>query len=55
MGTYTKFTTGVRIPYYCLYGAQNISALLIFWVMGTQVVQDAVSLVKNWNKKEEIE
>ena len=55
VGTFTKYTTGVRIPYYCLYGAQNLSALLIFWVMGTQVVQDTVSLIKNWNKKEEIE
>lgn len=50
--TYTKYTTGVRIPYFCLYGAQNVSALLTFVVMINQVVEDIKSLVKPSTTKE---
>ncbi len=44
-GTYKQYTVGVRIPYYCLYGAQNLSSLLIFWVVATQLVQEIKALV----------
>lgn len=50
--TYTKYTTGVRIPYFCLYGAQNVSAVLMFVVMINQVVEDIKTLVKTWKTKE---
>jgi len=38
-GTMNKLTSGVRIHYYWLYGAQAVSSALILWVMGTQTVQ----------------
>ena len=38
-GTMKKLTSGVRIHYYWLYGAQGVSALLIIWVMLTQTFQ----------------
>ncbi len=44
-GTYKQYTAGVRIPYYFLYGAQNLSALLIFWVVATQLVQEIKAIL----------
>lgn len=45
-GTMNKLTSGVRIHYYWLYGAQAVSALLICWEMLTQTVQDAIKMAK---------
>lgn len=52
MGTMNKLTSGVRIHYYWLYGAQSLSALLILWVMVTQTVQDVLQLVRGGSKEE---
>lgn len=46
MGTMNKLTSGVRIHYYWLYGAQALSALLILWVMAVQTVQDTMQLFR---------
>lgn len=45
-GTMNKMTSGVRIHYYWLYGAQAVSALLILWVMATQAVQNTIFAIK---------
>lgn len=45
-GTMNKMTSGVRIHYYWLYGAQALSALLILWVMATQAVQNILHAIK---------
>lgn len=59
-GTMNKMTSGVRIHYYWLYGAQAVSALLILWVMLTQAVQNTLHMIKgtpaaDFNKLPEME
>ncbi len=48
-GTMKKLTSGVRIHYYWLYGAQGVSALLILWVMLTQTF-DQLKILLGKNK-----
>ena len=55
MATYKKMTPGVVIPYYLLYGAQNVSAVLVFWVMGNQMVESIKELIHGWKTKGEVE
>lgn len=50
--TYSKYTSGLRIPYYCLYGGQNVASLLMFWVMAKQTVDDIKHLAKTWKSGE---
>lgn len=45
-GTMNKMTSGVRIHYYWLYGAQAVAAVLICWEMLTQMVQDVMILIE---------
>ncbi len=52
-GTFQKMTTGVRIPYYCLYGAQTVSAVLTFWVMVSQLLEQFVAMFKEGKAKKE--
>jgi len=54
MGTFQKWTTGVRIPYYCLYAAQGVSALLLFWVMFTQFIEQIIAWTKGKRHIEEV-
>lgn len=50
-GTYKKWTTGVRIPYYMLYCVQGISAFLLFNVMLLQLLEEIRTLADRLKKK----
>ena len=54
MGTYKKWTTGVRIPYYVLYGVQGISAFLLFNVMFYQFLEQLIAMIKGEDKEKVI-
>jgi TRAP-type C4-dicarboxylate transport system permease small subunit len=53
IGTANKLTSGIRINYYWLYGAQIVSSALIFWVMLTQVVQETAGIFGKRGKEGE--